>query len=199
MRYRKKTGIICLIFLFTLLTTSLTVDAKLIPVSVRFIPTSSDKFENSQSYNLPNALFSWTDIDEEEESIILFDASASSSEYGISLFEWDFDNDGLYDISSSSPTIYHEYYDTNIHKCGLRVTDIFGQESSIVHTINTLAPESNTIKGDVNGDNAINIEDVIYLTNYVFNKEKPLLTDGDFNIDGKINLRDIFELINLVF
>ena len=55
--------------------------------------------------------------------------------------------------------------------------------------------------GDVNGDNKVNIADVIHLVRYVFAGGKPPvpLRAGDMNCDSAVNLVDIVYLLNYIF
>ncbi|NQT27719.1 T9SS type A sorting domain-containing protein [candidate division KSB1 bacterium] len=62
------------------------------------------------------------------ESIpVTFDGSASADSgqnAGIALYEWDWDLDGVYDFSSSSPTAIRSYMDDYSGQVRLRVTDL---------------------------------------------------------------------------
>ena len=53
-----------------------------------------------------------------------------------------------------------------------------------------------TVYGDINGDTLINIQDVIYMVNYIlddiYNQE------ADLNYDNQLNVQDIIELINII-
>ncbi len=66
-----------------------------------------------------------------------------------------------------------------------------------------IAETSTTVKlcGDANNDTKINLQDIIYLVNYIFKggpAPSPLLA-GDVNGDGKINLSDIVYIVNYIF
>ncbi len=52
--------------------------------------------------------------------------------------------------------------------------------------------------GDANNDNKINLQDIIYLINYIF-KGGPLPFNLDPNNDGKFNLADVIYLVNHIF
>jgi len=66
-----------------------------------------------------------------EGSPITFDAGGSTDLDGtIVLYEWDWDNDGIYDESSISPTITHQWPDDYTGTVGLRVTDDDGLTST---------------------------------------------------------------------
>ena len=58
----------------------------------------------------PFADFSWTPQNPSSNQQITFDASASQDLDGtITLYEWDWDNDGVYDEAYSSPTATHTW------------------------------------------------------------------------------------------
>lgn len=54
--------------------------------------------------------------------------------------------------------------------------------------------------GDVNGDERINISDVVTLVNYISEVDLPNFNEGvaDINGDGKINIADIVTLVNII-
>ena len=55
--------------------------------------------------------------------------------------------------------------------------------------------------GDVNGDDEVNLADIIYAINYIFigGMEPYPYFSGDVNCDGKINITDVVFLINYLF
>jgi hypothetical protein len=57
------------------------------------------------------------------------------------------------------------------------------------------------ICGDVNGDGLVNINDVVYLINYLFIAGPPPnpFQAGDVNSDGSVNVSDVVYLINYLF
>ncbi|MFF8513308.1 PKD domain-containing protein [Streptomyces sp. NPDC015492] len=62
---------------------------------------------------------------------ITFDASSSSDNGSITTYEWDFDNDGSFDASSSAPTVAHIFWEegsssSTAQNVRLRVTDNLG-------------------------------------------------------------------------
>jgi len=56
---------------------------------------------------------------------------------------------------------------------------------------------SSTPAGDLNGDNTVNIQDIIILINEIFNPSG--LQGSDITGDGKVDLLDVISLINIIF
>ena len=50
--------------------------------------------------------------------------------------------------------------------------------------------------GDINGDNSINIQDIVLLINLVLNNGYDIL--ADLNSDGILDVLDIVQLVNIV-
>jgi 3',5'-cyclic AMP phosphodiesterase CpdA len=101
-------------------------------VNVQFDENADGQFEKSLDYGslvtanllLADAGNDYTGI---EGSEIAFDGSnSSSSGSSIVLYEWDFDNNGIYDLSSIVPTASHIYGDDYVGKISLRITDNLG-------------------------------------------------------------------------
>ncbi|MFH1336888.1 MAG: dockerin type I domain-containing protein [Candidatus Zixiibacteriota bacterium] len=59
----------------------------------------------------------------------------------------------------------------------------------------------NTVRGDANGDQVINISDVMYMMNYLFRHGPPPVTfeAGDANCDNDHGILDVVFLINYLF
>ena len=58
------------------------------------------------------------------------------------------------------------------------------------------------LRGDANGDNKVNIADIVYLVSYLFKfgpEPKPELGIGDANCDGKVTVADIVYLVSYLF
>ena len=67
---------------------------------------------------------------------VWFDASISSDPDGtITKYEWDWDSDGSYDVSSKDPVIGHIFTQPGIHEVTLRVTDDKGATAKVTKTI----------------------------------------------------------------
>lgn len=74
-----------------------------------------------------------------------FDASASSAGGdpgdSITLYEWDFDNDGVYEENHPTPTTSHEYRAMGRALIGLRVTDSVGNQATASGSVDALPQE----------------------------------------------------------
>ena len=72
----------------------------------------------------PNANFTWTPIYSDPNETILFDASISYDPNGyITLYEWDWDDDGVFDVKYTSPIATHSWSNKGIYPVSLKVTD----------------------------------------------------------------------------
>ena len=58
-----------------------------------------------------------------------------------------------------------------------------------------------TLEGDANGDDVVNVGDVIFLINYLYRDGTPPSppSAGDCNCDGQVNLADVVYLINYLY
>lgn len=61
-----------------------------------------------------------------------------------------------------------------------------------------LGGEDSFILGDINGDEIINVLDVILLVQMVLGNLEPILESGDINGDGGINVLDVVQLVNII-
>ena len=55
--------------------------------------------------------------------------------------------------------------------------------------------------GDINGDNQINIQDIIFLINYILDLELPndnQFSAADINEDGILNIQDVILILNII-
>jgi hypothetical protein len=82
--------------------------------------------KNSEN-QLSFADFTWTPSTPKQNQEITFDASASYVTKGsITVYEWDWDSDGVYDENSTVPTATHEWIIESNYPVTLRVTDTDG-------------------------------------------------------------------------
>lgn len=58
----------------------------------------------------------------EVNEALYFDASYLFRTHPISKYEWDFDGDGIYELESSSPKIYHNYDRSGLYNMRVRIT-----------------------------------------------------------------------------
>jgi len=107
----------------------------------------TDPYSSSEDTSVTDASPPIADADGpytgDEGSPITFNASDSSDPDGtIDSYEWDWDNDGSYDESTTSPTITHTWSDDHSGTIGLKVTD--NQDLSDIDTakvtVNNVAP-----------------------------------------------------------
>ncbi|MBQ2169415.1 MAG: dockerin type I repeat-containing protein, partial [Prevotella sp.] len=62
----------------------------------------------------------------------------------------------------------------------------------------TNTPEG--LLGDVNGDELVNISDVVLLVEYILNVDNPsfIKDNADINRDNTINISDVTQLVNII-
>jgi outer membrane protein assembly factor BamB len=102
----------------------------------------------------PLADFTWTPLDPRPGQTIVFDASGSSDPDGyITKYEWDWDNDGVYEESSSTPNITHSWSYPGAYPVTLRVTDNDGAQGSLTKTIiiKNQPPDPPVVQGPTSG------------------------------------------------
>ena len=67
--------------------------------------------------------------------------------------------------------------------------------------VSMLVSGSTSMQGDINGDESINIQDIIFLVNFVLGTDDPGTGEfnaADINSDGVLNIQDIILVINLI-
>jgi len=101
----------------------------------------------------PIADFTWTPSFPYPEEMILFDASASYDPDGfIELYEWDWDNDGVFDESYTNPTATHSWSSQGFYSVTLRITDNTGLTETRTKQVRVAQPpEPPTITGPTSG------------------------------------------------
>ena len=65
----------------------------------------------------------------------------------------------------------------------------------------TLGASDSFIPGDVNGDELINVIDIVALVSFILETDTPSDSEylaGDFNGDGNLNVLDIVDIIALI-
>jgi parallel beta-helix repeat protein len=85
----------------------------------------------------PVANFTWTPSNPNPDQTITFNASASNDSDGyITLYEWDWNNDGVYDESYTNPTTTHSWSQVGSYPVTLRVSDNYNATDTITKTVN---------------------------------------------------------------
>ncbi len=117
--------------------------------------------------------------------------------------ELDLYDDGMHDDFNVSDGVYGNTYN-NLSIVGLyyisAIANITINDNNFIRQSGTVF-SVNAICGDATGDNKINLQDIIYLVNYIFKGGPapiPILS-GDVNKDGKVILTDIIYLVNFIF
>ncbi len=106
----------------------------------------------------PTAHLEWNPTIPEPEQTILFDAYRSFDPDGyIMLYEWDWDNDGVYDESFNTSTATHSWSISGDYPVTLRVTDNANLTGTItIIVIVNQSPEKPTIDGPTKGGAGVN-------------------------------------------
>jgi hypothetical protein len=102
----------------------------------------------------PHAAFTWTPSDPRPGDTILFNASTSYDYDGhITLYEWDWNNDGVYEESHTTQTTTHAWDNPGSYQVTLRVTDNASLTGIISHLIEVVnqPPVTPIISGPNNG------------------------------------------------
>ncbi|MCS6936943.1 MAG: PKD domain-containing protein [Candidatus Bipolaricaulota bacterium] len=104
----------------------------------RFVlPSINEPLVLSASRNSPpTPEFSFTPTTVSVNLAVTFDARASVDPDGkIVKYEWDFDGDGVFEVSTDKPTVQHTFTKTGEYKVTLRVTDDKGAIATLTRTI----------------------------------------------------------------
>ena len=87
----------------------------------------------------------------------------------------------------------------------LAMMSVAGYAQSVVGTIMTVsmgvnAQTSNTVRGDVNGDGAVNAADIVSIVNIIMGGGSDVndAVNGDVNRDGAVNAADIVVIVNII-
>jgi DNA-binding beta-propeller fold protein YncE len=124
-----------------------------------------------------------------EGQAISLDGSGSSDSNGsIVLYEWDIDNDGTYDYSSSSPAQSHTYTLPGVYTIKLRVTDNLGStgEATTTAGISAINPTASFTVTPAIGTEPLTVN----FTNASSGYNLPLSYEWDFENDGIVDSTD---------
>ncbi len=114
---------------------------------------NQDKYPLMESWGdnlFPIPKFSWTPSHPDSEEPIFFEASQSNDYDGnIIFYEWDWNNDGVFDENHTSPTATHTFEEVGYYPVTLRVTDNDNLTDSKTKTVRVgnQPPETPLIEG----------------------------------------------------
>ena len=118
---------------------------------------------------------------------VTFDASGSSSVGNITTYEWDFDNDSIYDVSVSTPVyVYGGWTELGEYTVGLRVTDDEGRNDTNTVKITVVPNVDLTVSTVAFAPTGINDGDTVIFNATVENIGTEALTD-DFYVRFEID------------
>ncbi len=121
--------------------------------------------------------------------------AGSYGSFAITSYQWDLNNDGVYDLTGSQPSVtwldLHSTYGLPFGSdtVGLKITSINELNQTLTSTSSaqiTLLPGA---AGDANGDHVVSFKDYIVLEAN-FGKSNATWAMGDFNGDGTVNFKD---------
>ena len=119
---------------------------------------------------------------------IVFTDESTDPDGEIAAYLWDF-GDGLPETTANPSHVYEKEGDYTVT---LIVWDDFGRAARYADTLHVGAG-SETTRGDINGDGAINAKDVTILRRYIagssISAEK--IAVGDINGDGAVDAKDV--------
>jgi PKD repeat protein len=121
----------------------------------------------------------------EGQAITLNGNSSTDSDGSIVLYEWDINNDGSYEYSSSSPTQNHAYAQQGTYTIKLRVTDNLGATgtATTTATISDTSPTTNFTASPTSGTTPLTVNFYNSSTGY----DQPLSYAWDFDNNGTID------------
>jgi len=115
----------------------------------------------------PVAKFVWRPWNPNPSQITNFDASESYDFGGtIISYDWDWNNDGTYDESHTSPTVAHSWTSTGSYPVKLKVTDNTGLNDTITKTVNVTSGNQRPDKPNIYGSNEVKLGDVSIYVGY---------------------------------
>ena len=93
----------------------------------------------------------------------------------------------------------HAWAEPDTYYVKVKAKDTWDQETDWSDSLSVVVNVAN--RGDANGDGEVNVTDIVYLINYLFNETSPPdpYEAGDANCDGKVDVVDIVFLINYLF
>ena len=162
-------------------------DPNMLHISHKSIRT--EELTNNSSIYIEVEIIDYSSSHTDLESIILYwKYSAEDGPFGEVILDFESDHiyTGIFPNLNSNSEI--EYFITAINFEGNTASHpIVGW-----HTFET----SDFNLGDINGDNSINIQDIVLVINLVLNNEYAIL--ADLNSDQTVNILDIVQIVNII-
>ena len=124
----------------------------------------------------------------EGQTITLEGSGSYDTDGTITLYEWDIDNNGTYDYSSSSSTQNHTYAQDGTYTVRLRVTDNDGatDEATTTADIPDTSPTADFTGSPTSGSAPLTVN----FTNNSTGYDRPLSHEWDFDNDGIVDSTD---------
>jgi len=118
----------------------------------------------------------------EGQAITLNGSVSADPDGSITLYEWDINNDGTYDYSTSNPTRSHTYAQQGTYTIKLRVTDNLGKTgtASITAVISDTSPTADFTAGSTSGTAPLSVS----YSNTSAGYDQPLTYAWDFDNNG---------------
>ena len=162
-------------------------DPHMIHISHKSIRT--EELSDNASININAEIIDYSNFNTNLQSVILnWKYSAEDGPFGEIALELESDNiyTGTFPALNSNSLI--EYFITATNITG----DIVSHPNAGWHVFNTLE----ATLGDINGDNSINIQDIVLAVNLVLSGEYN--NSADLNSDSTVDVLDIVQLVNII-
>ncbi len=115
---------------------------------------------------------------------VVLDGSASTDSDGsIVLYEWDINNDGIYDYISASPTQDHTYAQQIFNTVTLRVTQGISNTAATTVNVSDTSPTADFSASPTGGDAPLTVS----FTNNSTGYDQPLSYEWDFDNNGSVD------------
>ena len=129
----------------------------------------------------PNGLYAAI----EGQEVVLDGSGSSDADGYIVLYEWDINNNGTFDYSTTSPVQSHAFMQQGTYTIRLKVTDNLGatDEATTIVNISDTSPTVDFNGSPVNGVAPL----TVHFTNNSTGYDQPLHFEWDFDNDGEVD------------
>ena len=156
-------------------------------------------FNNAVSISSPEASSNFSDLVLNEEYIhvgwIDYETDNPDVLYGVSQIG----TGDIINIQRMNQNIEDGYIiqkDPKLHRHNDELFYFWSDKRGTFYQLYYRTSSNNNLVGDINGDNEVNILDIISLVNFILANEYE--ANGDLNNDGEINILDIVALVNII-